>query len=210
MSEWRGYALDEYEFGFRPGSLVLDVGCGEGRQMDELRRKGCTPFGVDVDPDALARCRERGLAVMLARAERLPIADASLDGIVCKVVLPYVAEDRAVAEFARLLKPGGECHLVAHGAGFFLKYLLLPPAWKYRIYGLRALVNTWLWAAAGRRLPGFLGDTIYQSRRRLSKYYREHGLTLTHETAAKEFLGSPVFIYHRLSKGGKEEGVGVL
>ena len=202
MSEWQGYVLDEHEFGFRPGWLVLDVGCGEGRQMEELRREGCSPVGIDIDSAALTRCRAQGLPVMLASAERIPMADASLDGIVCKVVLPYLAEDRAVGEFARLLKPGGECYLVCHGAGFFLKYLLLPPSWKYRIYGLRALVNTWVWAATGRRLPGFLGDTIYQSRRRLARYYREHGLSLTHETASAEFLGSPVFIYQRLKRDG--------
>lgn len=200
MSEWRGYVLEDYEFGFEPGSLVLDVGCGQGRQMEELRRKGCLPVGIDVDDEALARCRELGMPVMRAAAERVPVADSSLDGIVCKVVLPYVAEDRVVGEFARLLKPGGECHVVSHGAGFFLKYLLLPPSWKYRLYALRSLLNTWLWAATGRRLPGPLGDTIYQSRRRLAKYYRRHGLSVTHEAAAKRFLGFPVFIYQKLRK----------
>jgi ubiquinone/menaquinone biosynthesis C-methylase UbiE len=202
MSEWQAYVLNDYEFDFGPGSLVLDVGCGQGLQMEQLKAKGCTPFGLDIDAGALARCRERGLPVMLASAERIPVADSSLDGVVCKVVIPLLAEDRAVAEFARILKPGGECYLVSHGAGFYLRYLLAPPHWKYRIYALRTLANTWLWAGTGRRLPGSLGDTAYQSRRRLARYYREHGLRLTHEAEAKNFLGLPVFIYQKLRKEG--------
>jgi len=52
-----------------------------------------------------------------------------------------------------------------------------------------------------RRLPGRLGNTLYQSSARLSQYYVANGLEVERETASQTFLGMPVFIYHRLRKG---------
>jgi SAM-dependent methyltransferase len=201
MSEWTGYILEDYGFEFGPGMLVLDIGCGCGEQMKELERQGCRVIGLDLSMSDLIRCKDRGLDVLRARAERVPIGDAGVDGIVCKVVLPYTVEDQTIREISRLLRAGGRCYLSCHGAGYYLKYLLLPRSWKQSFYGLRTLVNTWLWVATGRRLPGFLGDTIYQSRRRLAKYYDEAGLRLLRDTPSKKFLGTPVFTYQLLEKG---------
>ena len=107
---------------------------------------------------------------------------------------------KSFARFGRLLKPGAKCLLVSHGAGYYLKYLLFASVWKYRIYALRTLINTWLWAMIGLRLPGFLGDTIFQSQRRLAKYFRENDLSLCEETPCKHFLGLPVFIHQIVEK----------
>lgn len=200
MSGWKGYILENYRLEFDRGSLVIDIGCGYGQQMDELKQQGCLTLGVDLDHSALLHCRNRGLDVTQARAEQIPLKDSSFDGIICKVVLPLTLEDQVLREVGRLLKPGAKCYLICHGAGYYLRYLLFPQSWKYRVYGLRSLVNTWLWALTGYRLPGFLGDTIYQSRRRLEKYYRENGLNLLKDTPSKYFLGFPVFIYQSLQK----------
>ena len=78
--------------------------------------------------------------------------------------------------------------------------LIGPAAFPFRVYGLRTLVNTWAYATTGRRLPGFFGDTLYQSERRLTRYYRQHGLVLRRRTESKSFLGRPVFLYHTLEK----------
>jgi SAM-dependent methyltransferase len=200
MSEWSGYTLEDYSFDFEPGSLVLDVGCGYGRQMQRLNQRGCSTIGIDLDASVLSSCRRQGLCVLKARAEQIPIESGSLDGIICKVVILLTEEGKVIREIGRLLKPGAKCYLVSHGAGYYLKYLLFPPVWKHRLYALRTLVNTWLWVATGRRLPGFFGDTIYQSRRRLSKYFRGNGLALLQETPSEDFLGFPVFIYQIIEK----------
>jgi SAM-dependent methyltransferase len=200
MSEWSGYIIEDYNFDFEPGSLVLDVGCGCGRQMQRLNPRGCSTIGIDLDASALSCCRRQGLCVLKARAEQIPIESGSLDGIICKVAISYTEEDKVIREIGRLLKPGAKCYLVGHGAGYYIKYLLFSPLRNSRIYALRTLVNTWLWGATGRRLPGFFGDTIYQSRRRLSKYFRANGLSLLEETPSKEFLGFPVFIYQVIEK----------
>ena len=52
----------------------------------------------------------------------------------------------------------------------------------------------------GRRLPGFLGDPIFQSDRRLRRYYRSSGLILESAIQSKRFLGQAVFIGHVVRK----------
>jgi SAM-dependent methyltransferase len=200
MFTWDDYILKDYSIRFGPEALVLDVGCGYGEQMKELIGRGSSVVGVDLDTSSLARCRAQGLNVLRARAEELPVKDSSLDGILCKVVLPYTREEEAIREFSRLLKPGGRCYLQCQGAGYFLKYLLLSTSLKERFYALRTIVNTWLWLLTGLRLPGFLGDSIYQSRRRLAKYFRANGLTLLEDTPSPRFLKLPVFTYQLIEK----------
>ena len=200
MSEWEGYILEDYRIHFDQETVVLDLGCGRGHQMKQLVEQGTSVIGVDLDLSALIFCRSQQLSVLLASAEQVPFKDSCVDGILCKVVLPYTREEQVISEFSRLLKPGGRCYLICHGAGFHLGYLLLPHSWKHRFYGLRGLVNTWVWNITGRRLPGFLGDTIYQSRRRLSKYFKVNGLSLLEDTPSKRFLGFPVFTYQLIKK----------
>jgi len=119
-----------------------------------------------------------------------------MDGVVCKVVMPYTDEARVMGEMGRVLKPGGRAIVCYHGAGYYLRYLLEGPSWKRRLYGLRTLVNTWAYALTGRRLPGLAGDTLYQSRRRLARYYRAGGIVLVADSPARDYLTYPVFVYH--------------
>jgi SAM-dependent methyltransferase len=199
--DWMGYVLKDFSFfEFTPGTLVLDVGCGPGLQLQELERRGCLPMGIDVDMASLTYCRSQKLRALQGYAEQLPVKTASLDGLVCKGVIPFTNEPCAFREMGRVLKPGAIGYCCYLGAGYYLRYLLIGPAWKFRFYGLRTLVNTWLYAVSGRRLPGFLGDTIYQSRRRLATYYRDNRIHLQEESPARTFLGLPVFLYHTIKK----------
>jgi SAM-dependent methyltransferase len=199
--EWSEYILDRFSFAqFPPGSLVLDIGFGGGEQMARLGRAGNRALGVEVDRWLARRAREKGLSVCVGEAERLPVASASFDGVISKVVIPYTDEARAIAEIARALKPGAAGRVSYHGAGYFLKYLLTGSQWKRRAYGARVLAATWWYALRGTRLPGFLGDSLYQSRRRLAAHYRRAGLELVEDHNSPRFLGFPVFIYHVLRR----------
>jgi SAM-dependent methyltransferase len=200
---WQKYLLQDWTFAsIAPGGVVVDVGCGDGRQLQEVQRWQSLGIGIDVDAAALAHCRQASLRVARARAEQMPIRTEAVDGLLCKVVLPYTDESGVVREIARVLRPGGGARLSGHGAGYYLRYLVSGPSWKYRVYAVRALLNTWLYAASGRRLPGFAGDTVYQSDRRLRSYYSRNGLSLVGTGPAPRFLGLPVFIYHSVRKGG--------
>jgi len=202
MSEWQGYILEDYVFEFPAGAQVLDVGCGSGDQLIELQADGARVFGIDIDLGSLAECRRRGLNVTAGQAEKLPFADASFDGILCKVALSYTDDRKTIAEFARILKPGGTAYIITHGAGYYLEYLFKNRSFVTRVYGLRSLVNTIAFSLTERRLPGFLGDTIYQSEKRLATIYAKVGFELQSGTTTRGPLGKPVFIYHKVLKVG--------
>jgi SAM-dependent methyltransferase len=86
-----------------PG-LTLDLGCGIG---DFLSFRPST-IGVDVNPRAVAFCRDRGLDARTMQPDRLPLADASLDSILLDNVLEHIADPLPIlAEIRRTLKPGG-------------------------------------------------------------------------------------------------------
>jgi len=57
------YLLDEV--GCRAGSRVLDVGCGNGRLLEKVRRRGGEGIGVTISPAQARYCRARGLDVRL-------------------------------------------------------------------------------------------------------------------------------------------------
>ena len=104
----------------RPGEDVLEVATGTGVQLVRLARAnpGGRTAGVEVSAGMLAQTRRRleasGLAgeveVIEGSALELPIADESFDLIVNGYMLDLLPRDdipRALAEFKRVLRPGG-------------------------------------------------------------------------------------------------------
>jgi SAM-dependent methyltransferase len=188
--------------GATAGERVLDVGSGDGRLMRELARIGCEVVGLEIDRSQVAATRAAGLDVHEGRAEALPFATGSFDRITCSVVLPYTDEEQAIGEWARVLKPGGYASLTSHGLGYALLFVLGAPDLKQRFYGGRMLANTACYRAFGRRLPGFLGDTLCQTSRRLGRYYARFGFVLEEETVVgRSVAGSPEFLCHRIRLG---------
>jgi cyclopropane-fatty-acyl-phospholipid synthase len=57
------FLLDEV--GCRKGSRILDIGCGNGTLLDEVRRRDATGVGVTISPQQAQFCRQRGLDVQL-------------------------------------------------------------------------------------------------------------------------------------------------
>ena len=54
-----------------PGSRVLDVGCGDGALLAALRdERGCNPHGMEIEPDNVAECVAKGLAVLQGDADK--------------------------------------------------------------------------------------------------------------------------------------------
>ena len=199
--DWSSFVATDYAFDVFPrGSRVLDIGLGRGMQMRALTAKGCRSFGIEYDPALAAAGARDGLAVCRASSEQLPFADAALDGVVCKVVILLTDEEKSVAEVGRVLRPGGTARISYHGVGYSLRYLLADPNWKRKVYALRTIANTVAYRSTGRRLPGFLGDTLFQTTRRLERYYRRFGLELVEEHPAPRYAGAPVFIYHTVKK----------
>jgi len=87
---------------------ILDVGCGTGANLVLLSEFGDAE-GVDISPDALAFCRERGLDnVKLGAGEALPYEDNEFDLVTALDVVEHMDDDVAgLREMRRVLRPGG-------------------------------------------------------------------------------------------------------
>jgi len=104
------------------GAVVVDIGCGAGTDLlVAAMRTGPTgqAIGVDMTEPMRRRATEGAAACGLTHvdirpgdATRLPIDDASVDVVISNGVLNLVPEkERAVAEIARILKPGGRVQI---------------------------------------------------------------------------------------------------
>lgn len=99
---------------FAQADRVLDLGCGRGELLKLLADEGKTVHGVDLDPEALAAAREKGLEVTQGDLFDFLAAqpDGSWDGVVCAHVVEHVPPLQ-LARFADLihakLSPGGVC-----------------------------------------------------------------------------------------------------
>jgi ubiquinone/menaquinone biosynthesis C-methylase UbiE len=94
------------------GARVLEAGCGTGLLLDQVQRFAHRAVGVDLSPGMLGKAVERGLTVANASITELPFADESFDVAFSFKVLPHVqAIDVALAEMARVVRPGG--HVLA-------------------------------------------------------------------------------------------------
>ena len=102
----------------RPGHVVVDFGCGAGWLSMALAMMNCEPIGVDISAKALdlARMAAAEHPVLKSKALRfetlgestLPLADASVDRIICFDSFHHVADQGAfLREFHRVLVPGG-------------------------------------------------------------------------------------------------------
>jgi len=88
---------------------LLDAGCGTGNNLRHFAVLGRT-FGIDLSAEALRFCRTRGVTVTRGNLLALPFPTGCFDCVTSFDVLyhRWVEDDRAaVAELARVLKPGG-------------------------------------------------------------------------------------------------------
>jgi len=92
------------------GQRLLDVGCGTGHHMLDLRQRGFVVSGVDGSEEMLkvARRLNPGCDIRSADVESLPFEKASFDRILSIEVLRYLPDFRhSVKEMGRVLAPGG-------------------------------------------------------------------------------------------------------
>lgn len=200
-SPWDPYLLSDFDHtAVGAAANVLDIGCGPGEELQAFAESGPAAFGLDINQSDLMTCRTKNLRVFMAVAEHLPCRDGAFDAVLCKVVIPYTDERRAIEEISRILSPGGTAIIVYHGLGYFLYYGIRGPGVKFRIYGWRTLANTIWYRVSGHRLPGFVGDSLAQTPSALQRYYHAFNLELIQETPAPRFAGHPVFIYHTVRR----------
>jgi SAM-dependent methyltransferase len=91
-----------------PGDELLDVGCGAGDFLAVMRDLGWKARGVETDPQATRRGRERGLDIHEGDLASASFPDRRFDAVTMAHVIEHVHDaPRLLAECARILKPGG-------------------------------------------------------------------------------------------------------
>jgi ubiquinone/menaquinone biosynthesis C-methylase UbiE len=133
------YHLEELAIAIRPGDSrrimptiedrhrrILDVGCGGGQTLIASDCSGKIACGVDVDVSALqlGRRLSQDIEFVCAMGEALPFRDDSFDLVISRGALPYMNIPVALAEFARVSKPGGSLWVVLHPPSMALRALL--------------------------------------------------------------------------------------
>lgn len=175
----------------RPGSL-LDVGCGIGNFLDWARGKGIDASGTELDADALAAARERGLSVW--DAEELPnhLAPGSVDVLTLWDVIEHVPDPRAfLASFLGYLRPGGLVVLETPDVSFPVR-----PA----VIAIRKVAEPVRWSD----MLYFRDHLVYFSARGLSTLMGRCGLEVVDQTG----LRSPSTKMAAIVEQAAERGVG--
>jgi ubiquinone/menaquinone biosynthesis C-methylase UbiE len=138
---------------------VLDVATGAGHTALAFAPHVAHIIATDLTPEMLHKTAElaaqRGLSNIETRpadAEALPFDDASFDLVTCRIAMHHFPTPRqALAEFARVLKPGGLLGLTDNitvpdkqAAGYYNAYeKLRDPShnWVYPLVRLQAMVE---------------------------------------------------------------------
>ena len=136
----RGQVIDALEKAAMAKALAgrsyehaLDVGIGNGRLLPIYAPHAQRVTGMDISSEQLERAAQAAgelnipfTTKLCQEASRIDIENESFDLIVCSRVLQHVYDWReSVAEFARILKPGGDLVLLTYN--------------RYSIYGLKKL-----------------------------------------------------------------------
>jgi ubiquinone/menaquinone biosynthesis C-methylase UbiE len=96
--------------GVAAGMRVLDVATGPGYAARRAAERGAVATGVDIADELLALAHRTGGGVRFVRgdAEDLPFAEHSFEALVCNFAINHFPRpERAIAEFARVIVPGG-------------------------------------------------------------------------------------------------------
>jgi len=125
----------------RARGIVLEIGVGSGLNLPFYTKDVTRLYGVDPSAELLAKARARAASasfpveLLNQSAERLPLADGSIDTVVVTWSLCSVADPAAaLGEMRRVLKPDGTLIFVEHGlapdAGVRKWQNLLTPCWR--------------------------------------------------------------------------------
>lgn len=87
---------------------VLDLGCGPGHYTRAMRDAGAWVVPTDLDQDFLLDTATPLADYVITDATRLPVPDATFDGVFCSNILEHTpTPELVIAEIERVLRPGG-------------------------------------------------------------------------------------------------------
>lgn len=168
------------ELGFIGYTSVLDAGCGMGQWSLAMARLNSHVTGADINVGRLLVAKDiantmavKNVKFHFSGAERSPYDNESFDAVFCYGVFMFTHMPSALAEFNRVLKPGGRIYLNVNFLGWYF-HLLIDRGLKKRDFtmvktSLRMLLKTWL----GKK------QNVMVSPRRLRKMLVQAGFRVT-------------------------------
>jgi ubiquinone/menaquinone biosynthesis C-methylase UbiE len=186
------------------GAHVVDIGCGTGRIALRLAERGCDVTAVDLSSAMLRQTAKRldrhGRAATLVRADMCCLGmmeDGAFDAAVCMFSTLGILKDKrlrraALAEWRRVLAPGGLLVLHAHNLWRNLRYA----------GGRRWLLWSFLTSLipgrhfGDRRMEGYFGlDYLFLHvfrLRELRRLVRRSGFRIERELLLNEARSGPI------------------
>jgi SAM-dependent methyltransferase len=146
---------------------VLDVGCGGGQELIPFLARGAAGIGIDITHDSglfAARLFQTGYPGMpahfaTAAAERLPFTHAAFDVVLCRVAIPYTDNRAALAEIARVLRPGGILLLKIHHLRYYTRKFadgIRQRSPLFSLHAVRVLISGAIFHLTGHQPSGGL------------------------------------------------------
>lgn len=87
---------------------ILDVGCGSGSFLYEMKQLGLEPYGIDINREAIAHAKSKGLHAHLGDLASCKFPDKFFDIITLRSVIEHVRNPRAtLCEIYRVMKDEG-------------------------------------------------------------------------------------------------------
>ncbi|MHA1271255.1 MAG: class I SAM-dependent methyltransferase [Candidatus Helarchaeota archaeon] len=99
MKIFKNYYLDLARI-FKDKKKVLDIGCGSGPFLDACKSLNITSLGIDISPEKIKLCKEKGLNVELKSALELDYQKGDFDGVICS----HIVEHLYPREFHKLIR----------------------------------------------------------------------------------------------------------
>lgn len=136
----------QHAFGNITSGTILEIGAGVGANFDHV------PAGsrlIAIEPNLamhgrlVQRAQQRDIAIDVVAddAHHLPFPDASVDDVICSLVMCTVTDPAAaLTEIRRVLRPGGRFRFVEHVAA---------PPWSPRRWLQHAVRRPWNWVYEG-------------------------------------------------------------
>lgn len=125
------------------GAKILEIGCSGGALLQLLKNKGFEDLcGVDISQNAVAICKEKFLEdVHVMDAARLEFQDERFDAVITSDILEHISDDdHALAEWNRVLKPGGKLIVFVPAFAFLWSQHDVVNN-HYKRYSKRELIN---------------------------------------------------------------------
>jgi SAM-dependent methyltransferase len=119
-----------------PFKVGADVGCGTGLSSRALRLIANRVIATDISPEMIQQAprEDAGIEYIVAPAERLPIADLSVEVMILSCVFHWIDQRKFVAEARRVIRPGGYLVFILHGFGGEMKEEPAFKKWAWEVY----------------------------------------------------------------------------